>query len=149
MRLRQDVFQEAQLVQEVDGAGLEHLPAELAIERFVPFQHQDVGASLGEKEAEHQPGRPSTHDARAHARAGHGTPHAPPRYTMSGHGQDDLAARPPRLQRRERCLTPVADPQVERIHPGGPDSSKHLVRTDLWHGQLPQTPGITKAVGLP
>ena len=64
--LSQHVLEQPQLVQEVGGAGLQHLAAELAIEVLMALQHQNVGASLGEEEAEHEAGRSAPHDADIH-----------------------------------------------------------------------------------
>src|SRR5713101_7248075 len=72
--LGQHVLQEAQLVEQVRGARLQHFPTKLTLEVFVTFQHQDVGAPFGQKQAQHQPARPAAHDARARANARHGSP---------------------------------------------------------------------------
>ena len=72
VRLRPDVLEQSQLIEQVGGAGLEHLAAELAVEVLVTLQHQDVGAPLGEEEAEHEAGRSAPHDAGIHGCRRHG-----------------------------------------------------------------------------
>src|SRR5216683_5405295 len=72
--LGQHVLQKPQLVEQMRGARLQHLPTKLPLEVFVTFQHQDVGAPFGQKQAQHQPARPAAHDARARANARHGSP---------------------------------------------------------------------------
>ena len=71
MGFRQDVLEQAELVQQVRGARLEHLATELAVERLVPFEDKDVGAALGEQQAQHEPGRAAADDAGVHAMGGH------------------------------------------------------------------------------
>src|SRR2546428_14178375 len=88
MRLGQHVLQEPQLVQEMGCARLQHLSAKLALEIFVSFEHQDLGAPLGQEQTEHEPGWPSAHDARAHADARHGP--SAPSAEAAGEGPDPL-----------------------------------------------------------
>jgi ABC transporter substrate binding protein len=63
VRLLEDVLEQAQLVEEMRGAGLQHLAAKLPVEVLVPFQHQHLGAPLGEQEPQPHPGGPAAHDA--------------------------------------------------------------------------------------
>ena len=39
------------------GARLQDLATKLAVEGFMTFEHQDVGATLGQQQAKHQSGR--------------------------------------------------------------------------------------------
>jgi hypothetical protein len=71
MRLRLHVFEQSQLVEQLRGAGLQHLATKLALEVLVTFEHQDVDAPLGQEQAEHQPGRPAADDAGMHTEGGH------------------------------------------------------------------------------
>ena len=58
MGLGEHVLQQSQLVEQMGGARLQDLAAKLALEVFMPLEHQDVGAALGEEQTEHEPGRP-------------------------------------------------------------------------------------------
>lgn len=72
MRLRPDVLEQSQLIEQVGGAGLEHLAAELPLEVRVPLEHEDIGAALGQEQAQHEAGGPAADDAGIHANRGHG-----------------------------------------------------------------------------
>jgi hypothetical protein len=48
VRLLEHVLEKPELVEQVRRARLQHLSAELAVERLVPFQHEDLGAALGQ-----------------------------------------------------------------------------------------------------
>jgi hypothetical protein len=66
MRFALDVVEQPELVEQLGGARLQHLAAELAVERLVLLEHQHVDATLGEEPAQHQPGRAAADDARVY-----------------------------------------------------------------------------------
>ena len=74
MWLGEDVFEEAELVEQVRGAGLQHLTAELALERLVALENQDVGTAFGEQQTEEQACRPTSDDAGTDAAGDHDSP---------------------------------------------------------------------------
>src|SRR3989454_5732327 len=83
-------------------ARLQDLSAELALEVFMPLEHQDGCAPLGQEQAEHEAPRPSTHDARAHANAGR---HSCPRYSRTELIATAPSATAAVTPRGERCRT--------------------------------------------
>src|SRR5262249_56983123 len=71
VRLLEDVLEQAELVEQVGGARLQHFTSELALERVVPLEHDHAGAPLGEQQAEHHPGRAAADDRRIHVHTRH------------------------------------------------------------------------------
>ena len=55
--------EQAELVHELEGGGMDGIAAEVAEEVLVFFEHGDAVAVAGEKEAEHHAGRASAYDA--------------------------------------------------------------------------------------
>ncbi len=60
---REEFFEEAKLVEEFEGGGMDGVAAEVAEEVFVLFKDSDSDALTREKEAEHNTGGASADDA--------------------------------------------------------------------------------------
>ncbi|SRR6266702_1830612 len=56
-------FEEAELVHELEGGGVDGVAAEVAEEVFVLLEDGDIDAGAGEEEAEHHAGRASANNA--------------------------------------------------------------------------------------
>ena len=63
MREGEEFFEEAELVEELEGGGMDGVAAEVAEEVCVLFEDGDVDALAGEEEAEHDAGGASADDA--------------------------------------------------------------------------------------
>jgi hypothetical protein len=63
VREGEEGVEDAQLVNEIEGGGMDGVAAEVAEEVFVFFKYGDVDALTGEQEAEHDAGRSSADDA--------------------------------------------------------------------------------------
>ena len=63
VRELQEAFEEAELVEELEGGGVDGVAAEVAEEVFVLFEDGDGDAGAGEEEAEHDAGGASADDA--------------------------------------------------------------------------------------
>jgi hypothetical protein len=73
VRLGEDVLEQANLVEQVRSARLQHFTPEFPIERLVSLEDDHVGAAFSQQQAEQQACRASTHDASADANTGHGS----------------------------------------------------------------------------
>ena len=63
MRELEEAVEQAELVEELEGGGMDGVAAEVAEEVGVLFEHGDGDAGAGEEIAEHDAGRASANDA--------------------------------------------------------------------------------------
>jgi hypothetical protein len=75
VREGEEGFEDAELVHDVEGGGMDGVAAEVAKEVFVFFEDGDVDALAGEEEAEHDAGRASADDAAGSAERSGGGGH--------------------------------------------------------------------------
>ena len=73
MRQLQEVFEQSELVQDLERGRVDRVAAKVAQEVGVLLEHENLDAGPGEEEPEHHPGRPSTGDAAGRRERGHGS----------------------------------------------------------------------------
>jgi hypothetical protein len=63
MRLAQKIFQQSQLMHELQRRGMNRIAPEIAEEIPMLFQNQNIHAGPGQQKTQHDPRRPATDDA--------------------------------------------------------------------------------------
>jgi len=63
MRELKELIEQAKLVHDLEGGGMDGVAAEIAEEVFVLLEHEDIDPRAGQQEAEHDARRPPADDA--------------------------------------------------------------------------------------